>query len=210
MPSMQLTFLEEKDCLVILIDESPWKKVSKSLFQKEVASLQQCANVDELQKSFSLLENRLAKRYAIRLLSRQSLFFKSLQEKLLRKNFSKQAIEHALEFCQKLGAIKEESQSERFILNKMKKGYSLRFAKRALQEKTDITPPHVVSDEAAVIRSLLKKKFSLISWNNPKASLKVLQFFARRGFPIDMILEEIKVFSQNCLEKSDEKNRDSD
>lgn len=185
---MSLNIIETSSLwLTIVIDENPWKTVSKSLFQKQLSSLIYQGDLKALEAAFLALECKVAKSYAVYLLSKKAYFSLELIKKLKSKKISEEAAREALSFLKKKALLKEEPLIESFIKKKMEKGYSASFAKRALKEKAGLSiesPSYL--DESVIIKKLYEKKFKGKELNT-QGKQRVFQFFLRRGFHYETI-----------------------
>ncbi len=135
---------------------------------------------------------------ALRLLAHHGRSEAELKEKLHRKGFAEKDTEKALQRCRELGYLDDV----RFAAERAR--YLLRYGKavgsrvlmdlkgRGIAEETALTAVMEAEDEfnpEEVLKDLAAKRFPHFRYDgaDPKEKRRVIQFFQRRGFPLDMI-----------------------
>lgn len=185
--------------LSILVEQKEWKTVPRSLFANVLTPILHCKSVEELEERFQTLEEPIAKRYAVFLLSKKAYPSVVLRKKLKEKGFSDKSVDITMQYCKKLGALNDEQLLTSFLEKKLTKGYSLYLAKQmasfrfgtAIEGNFD----RLKSLENASARKLFNKHFSKFLTKNPKNLQKMINFFLRRGYTRDFIadlLQEIQ------------------
>lgn len=186
---MKLTWLiktEDPRFLLLSLDESPWKEVQKSLFWPHLNVFKGANSLEEFEERFSILEAKLCKLAAFRLLSIKGRFSQELRQKLFLKNFSEQAIEFALKECQRLGYLNDTQAKEGLIRKLQRKGYGSRIIAAKLKASGAEDPQEMFEESQSFLLQLLKKKYQRV----PRE--KAIQALLRRGFEYGSILDALK------------------
>lgn len=188
--------IKERDPRVLLLfwKGTLWKEVRKHLFFKMVSSLPK--NLEE--KAFFLRfqeeEERLARSYAIRLLSQRSLLSKVLEEKLRLQGISEPVIQKVSSLCQQKGYINDSQEIKRLAAKEAKKGFGKKAILFKLSRKKGVDKailqeclPSALSEELQ-LKEVFEKEKKKIDCKNPVARQKLLMKLARRGFSFDAVL----------------------
>ncbi len=173
----------------IYFEGSLWKKSHKSILSKVDRSFYQLTSLQEAEVAFFVIEEKAAKEIAIKSLSLKSLFSSELEDKLLKKGFSLEAVEKALDFCRKMGALDDKTLAERKVLGDLSKGrgVSLAFYKLKKLVNRDVILLELENtdrlEKESIVRYLKKKKIDQYSESfTREVQAKVFSSLLRRGF----------------------------
>lgn len=175
---------EDAARILLFWGDLPWKKLYKSLFFNRLRCLFSASSLEEAEKSFQELEEKVAKSFAVKTLGRKALFSKELMQKMQEKGFSAQAIESALVFSQKIGALQDRELFEQKVRREFQKGKGLFYVKakwsRSIeQEEKWSIPEQEVWEREAALRLVAKQKHRK----------DLFLFLLRRGFRREIIEE---------------------
>jgi regulatory protein len=173
---------EDPKFLILMINNTFWKEVYKSLFQKHLSQLRRSLSLEE---NFALLEQKICKAEAFRLLGLRGRCSKELKEKLLLKKFSQEAIDVALQECQHFGFLNDEEEQILFVSRLQKKGYGKALIAAKVRARGMVFSGNLPEDQVSVICQLLQKKYQ----NTPKE--KVIAALCRRGFDYSTIIDAL-------------------
>lgn len=186
-------YKEDSRFILLIKKEEPWKLIYKSLFFKHLSDLRKECSCEGLEERFFFLEKKLCKAEALRLLSLKGRLKKELEQKLLLKKFSKEAIHQAVAECERLGFLNEEQENENLARRLQKKGYGSLLIAAKMREKGGVFNANLVEDPMTVIQKLLEKKYK----NSSRE--KVIASLCRRGFDYHTILDALN--SQDFYKK---------
>ena len=181
----------------IYLNDSLWKSVSKSLFANMLRGISSGLSEGEFKRVFFEKEEKLALHYSLQLLSKRSLFISELKLKLQTKGFSFKAIEAAISYCNKIGALSEDRKLKYLIEKAVEKGKGEMFIRAMLRKyqieegKIDECFAELALDPKVAIAKLLQKKLKKYSMKNPLEKKKIITFLQRRGFQLDDIFSAI-------------------
>lgn len=201
---------ENQRFLVILIDESPWKRIFKSLVLKDLDSLKVCKSHSELWQRWDKIEQKAAFAKIYQLLAGRSYFSSELKKKMSELGLSLKVIEEAIAECKRLGYIQDEEQTRAFIRKEMRKGCGLRLiicklnalgvpnAKQILESfiRENDTKPILQ------IHTLLQKRFRAASLLDEKQKRRAILMLQRRGFDLESIFDALKNYQEKNNEVS--------
>lgn len=190
-------------CWVFSIEGSPVVKVRKGVGTKAfITELLQQAKLQSDESVLDFVLFRLARSYALKLLSRQAYHSQTLQRKLKQAGFSLMACEKALCFLQEKGYLDDES----FLAGRVKSWTSSGKSKRdiafRLQKMGVRTFASIHEDESLSI--CLNKKYP--KWpellQDRKSKAKLVAALMRRGFSYEVIFSYFAKNVDNlaCLE----------
>lgn len=175
--------------LQIIVDEEPWKEIDKYLFVRDLSSLRRAKDKKELQELFTLIEEKAAKKEALRLLAQRSHFAEELFKKIQSKGLSSTAIQTALIYCQKLGYLNEQDKTASFVEREKRKGMGPKLIALKLKAKgVKTTVAQGTDEQLTAIKKLIEKRYA------NKEKHKVYQALMRRGFDDEAIRESLKYF----------------
>jgi SOS response regulatory protein OraA/RecX len=169
---------------VLTWEEDPWKKVYKSLFLGKLRSLFSAENLQDADRIFLELEEKISKSFAVNSLSKRPLLGVELLKKLRERGISELTAHKTLAFCQKIGAIQDQELLELRIARELAKGHGLRY----IQAKWKLTLNGAEKKEA--------EKDALIKFLNKKGKKQknLYQILLRRGFCLETIQEVLRDF----------------
>jgi regulatory protein len=154
-------------------------------------------------------EQSIIAKKAADLLAKRPHFRRELELKLLKKNYSEEAIKEVLDNFEKRSYLDDRSCAFLYIEELRRKRFGKyeiirRLIARGVKESTakEITSTiSLENDEREHIRYLLnKRKFNL---KDPKGLKKALDFFIRRGFTSSIIREIFRSAGSGGLEGED-------
>lgn len=173
---------EDPKFLILTINGVFWKEVYKSFFQRHLPNLKHAPNLEE---SFILLEYKLCKIEAFRLLAVKGRFRKELEEKLFLKKFSEGAVFAAVQECQRLGAINDEEEGALLVRRLQKKGYGKAIIVAKMRSKGVSFSADLMESQVPIICQLLEKKY------RKHTREKTIAALCRRGFDYATIIDAL-------------------
>lgn len=177
---------ENSRFVLLTIDDGPWRKVYGPLFSKHLTQLKSCENLEELEKRFSLIEEKIIWQECLRLLSLKSRLCSEMKKKLSLKEFSALAIQKAIDRCIQAGYLDDLEEIRRLAQREMRRGYGPRWIVAKLRTKGHI-PDHFIQEmekeQIASLQVFLKKRPSLLSMDTQK----LFRVLLRRGFDMQTI-----------------------
>lgn len=197
---MILTWQEEKEQLLLLIDDEEWLFVDKKLFKRKLPLLRACQSREDLERLFHKIEAELAKGYAFRLLAMRSFPTEQLRQKLQRKHFRDETIAALLDECTQLGYLNDTEVAARFVQQQIQKGRGPHFIRQELLKKgfsPELVEEHLETlfpedRQREALETLLRTKFSRSSFDDSKELRKVFASLVRLGFPQRLIRESLQ------------------
>jgi SOS response regulatory protein OraA/RecX len=166
-----------------------WKRIYKTFFIRKLNPLLRAGSLEELEKAFIILEEKIAKDQSIRWLSKRALFSLDLKKKLEEKGFSSFATQQALAYCQKIGALKDEELIDAKIRKELRSGKGLYYIqkkwKNSLQEEDREVEWYSLERqklEKEAIIQFLQKKGKVWNVLDRKEKSALVVFLLRRGF----------------------------
>jgi SOS response regulatory protein OraA/RecX len=194
---MGLTFQVKKNqpqVLVLLWDGELWKEVSKSLFLSDLKKIANEENWEKFLSSFQLLEEKIAKKYAIALLAKKAYLSSALHTKLVAKGLSSQAAKVATDWCVQKGYLNDEQAIARLIAKEQRKGLAAKaiYLKLRQHKKLDAQvlrqglEQAAISDEAA-LEQWLKRHAKKIDQQDALSRKKLMAKLIRLGFSAEHV-----------------------
>ena len=183
--------------LEIYLQDILWKSVSKVLFSNMLRGISLNLSEMEFKRVFFEKEEKLALHYSLQLLSKRSLFISELKGKLQSKGFSSKAIDAAISYCQKIGALSEDRKLKYLVEKAVEKGKGEMFIRAYLRKyqieesRIDECFAELSIDPKVAIRKLLEKKLKKYSMKDPLQKKKMIHFLQRRGFQLEDIFSAI-------------------
>lgn len=132
------------------------------------------------------MKEKNAKSTALWLLSIKNRSLLELRKKLSLKGFSIEEVDEAIEACQRMGYLSDESEAKRRTERLARKGYGPQMIRLKLRQAGLDIPKEVNIDQVAQIKELLKKT----TWKRKTESQKIAAL-QRRGFSGEAIREVI-------------------
>ncbi len=175
---------EESQCLILVWEGVPWRRVDRKLFVKHLRSLSSHTTMASLEEGFYALEEKVAKALAIKWLSHKALFSEELSARLEKKAISKPVRDQVLIFCQHLGALRDAERLEMLVARAIEKGYGpLWIANKwkILQKDWESIFAKYMPQQEEAIRKLVRKRKATDS------KQKLIRFLQQRGYRRDQI-----------------------
>lgn len=191
--------------VTICVDGSPWRKVYKSLFYKELMNLLNKCEKGAFFFEFEVLEKKLSRSFAIKVLATRSLFSGELKKKLMERGISPEIAEITVAYCVEKGFIDDLRQQEQFIESARRKGFGNRGILHLLKQKNRTDDfqvlPLLSSDESEkeALRRLIDKLSRRGDLRDPGIKRKLIAKLLRRGFSFDLVAlcinEQLAIYS---------------
>ncbi|MCX6990610.1 MAG: regulatory protein RecX [Chlamydiae bacterium] len=189
--------INDPSVLEIHLQDILWRSVSKSLFSSMLRGISLEISEGEFKRIFSENEQKIALNYTLQLLSKRSLFISELKLKLQSKGFSSKAIDAAISYSQKIGALSEDRKLKYLVEKAAEKGKGEMFIRAMLRKyqieesKIDECFAELSLDPKVAIGKLLEKKLKKYSMKDTLQKKKMIHFLQRRGFQLDDIFSVI-------------------
>lgn len=188
---------EDPKTLILYWDGEIWKNISKSLFINELKKLPQEMPWEEFKILFSVLEEKIAKNYALYLLSKRSLLSSELKSKLLEKGISSDCAKKTIATSLEKGYLNDENEIERLFARELKKGRSAKAAYFKIKQKAgnaDLRKCYeqALASERETLQRWLEKNKRKIKRADPKELRKWSAKLCRQGFNVEMVLRELE------------------
>ena len=141
-----------------------------------------------------------ARDYAFLLLKFRLRSRKELYERLKRKKFTEEIIKQTLDFLESKGFIDDSNFAKAWIASRIKRPLGLRRLRQELKIKgineaiidTKIGEIKNNYNEADVVRKIAEEKFNKLKGVEPrKAKKRIYDYFMRRGFSPDVVIDII-------------------
>lgn len=198
---MALTFEFKDNRLLLHWEGKLWREVSKPLFLKDLNKFPPNLPWEEFLKSFTALEEKLAKKEAITLLSKRPYLSSALRDKLESKGICAQAAQQAIDYCQEKGYLNDQAEVARLITKEQRKGigakaiyFKLKHTKKIDARQLQQELAHTELSEKEALEKWLQKNSRKIARHDPLARKKLLAKLIRRGFSVDLVLNALKEF----------------
>lgn len=188
---------EDPRTLILYWDEEIWRKVCKSLFINELIKFPRDLQWEDFYSRFTLVEEKISKRYAVFLLAKRNLLSSELEAKLLVKGFSSNSIKAAILYCVEKGYLDDAQEVSRLFAKEIRKGHSSKAAYFKLKQKKidDSQLRHHLEQAALIDKQNLKKWLikhaSKVKRDDPKEMKKLAAKLCRRGFSMELVLQEL-------------------
>ena len=184
--------------LILYWEEEAWRCVYKPLFISGLRKISPDLSWEEFLIQFTALEQRVAKRYVIWLLSRRIYLSSDLTAKLISKGFSPAIAEEIVAFCQAKGYLDDSQEIARLIAKEQRKGLAARAIYYKLKAKKGINETllrqlleKVTSSDQGALKLWLEKHAKKVNCNDPKERNKMIAKLCRRGFSPEMVFKEL-------------------
>ena len=188
---------EDPRTLILYWNDEIWRNVCKSLFINELRRFPRDLQWEDFCSRFTLVEEKISKRYAVFLLAKRNLLSAELKAKLLAKGFSSNAIKAAIQYCVEKGCLDDAQEVSRLVTKEIRRGYSSKAVYFKLkQKKVDESQLRYHLKQAALedrqnLKKWLVKHASKIKRDDPKEMKKLAAKLCRRGFSIELVLQEL-------------------
>ena len=197
---LSLEFKKDNPKVLSLLWEGKlWRDVPKYLFFNELRRLPDQQNWEEFVSHFNLLEEKIAKRQAIALLSKRGYLSSDLESKLLSKGLSPRASKAAVFYCQEKGFVNDTQEIARLISREQKKGLGTKAIYFKLKQKKKIDEQQLrrglneteISEKEALEKWLVKNA-KKVKWNEPLEMRKLMAKLMRRGFSGELVFNLLR------------------
>lgn len=194
--------LEIKDddpkTILLLWEGVPWRRVSRSLFFPELKKLPSKLTWEAFFEHFTLIEEKVGRRYACFLLSRKALFSGDLQQRLVSKGISLLTAQAVVGFCQERGYVNDVNEITRLVAKELKKGRSNKavFFKLKTKKGVDaaLLQEHLQSfSESDALQKWLQKNLRKVDLHDPHERRKLIAKLCRKGFSLETIFKELGI-----------------
>lgn len=184
--------------LIISWDNEKWREVSKSLFFKDLLKLPSHLSWEEFIERFKQIEQAIAHRCAIELLSKRAYLAADLEAKLLSKGISPEVAQGAVQQCSAKGFVNDSEQILRLIAKELRKGLSAKaiFFKLKTKKAVDEGLLRQLLKSAApsdreTLHQWLKKNARKIPHGDPTAIRKLMGKLCRMGFSPESVFDAL-------------------
>lgn len=192
---------EDPKVILLLWDGEVWREMSKSLFFNDLRKFPSGLGWEAFLERFSLLEEKIAKRYSLYLLSQRAFLSSELEQKLTSKGISLDTVKGMIQYCFEKGFLDDRQEIARLVAKELRKGLSAKavlfklrskkrldenFLRQALQEAS-------VSD-ADILNKWLEKNAKKINRDDPLERRKLMAKLCRKGFSSELVFN---VFGDN-------------
>ncbi len=186
---MSLHYKIEEKKVFLYWGEDLIQQIDKTLIFQELSKLSKASSREQCLELLAEVEKKIAIRLAGKLLSGKAYLSHVLQAKLERRGLSVQACLEAVRWGVHHGFIKDTEQTERWIMQRLKKGYGLNLIayemqRQGMQSQVLIQKKDEFLKEEKKIATALYEKWKKHYEKDPKGRLKVLMKMRRRGFSI--------------------------
>lgn len=135
-----------------------------------------------------------ARDYAVKILTIHDRSEKELTDKLLKKGYSEEDTEEAVEFCKEYGYIDDERYAAHFVhdASEIKKFGAVRIRNelrmKGIAPETIEEAMLALENEEEILNSEMKRRFDGADFSDPKVKNRIVGYFARRGFSVNDII----------------------
>lgn len=196
--SLELRLKKEDPKVVFLLWEGEvWKEVSKLLFFNELKKIPSDVDWGSFLERFSLVEEKVGKRYALYLLSQRALLSSELEDKLLSKGVSSIVAKAIARDCIEKGFLDDRQEVGRLVAKELKKGQSAKAVFFKLRSKKRIDESllrehlEASSSDADVLQKWLAKHAQKIDRNDPQEMRKWAAKLCRKGFSPELVFKTL-------------------
>ncbi len=176
-----------------------WRELSKSLFFNELRKIPRDLSRDDFLKHFSLLEEKIGKRYSVYLLSQRAFLSSDLEAKLLAKGFSPGAAKAVIEYCTEKGFLDDSQEIARLVAKELKKGQSakavffkLKAKKRIDEQQLRCHLQQAAPSDSDALQAWLKKNAKKIKGDDPLEIKKLMAKLCRKGFSYEAVFKAFR------------------
>lgn len=188
-----------RSVLTIFLDGEPWREVHAGIFGKKPGLPSTCQSEEAFEELFAKMEVQMAKRYALKRLSLQSLLSDTLARSLKEKLVSRQAVDAVIGELNTLGWLNDKEWTASFVRGQSSRKVGPRAIARKLASKgvrgerleTALAEAWDEGDQGEQIASLLKGKYRTRDLSDFKERQKVIASLVRRGFELPVILSTL-------------------
>lgn len=168
--------------LTLLWENEVWKKVYKYLFFRKLKPLFSAKTLKDAEVLFEEIEEKVAKPFAIKCLSKKALLESELAQKMKEKGISSKTSMKVIAFCRDFGVLSDQQTLENRVERELRRGKGLMYAKAKWQRSGDI-------EWGSTEKRELEKKAALAIVQKYKKKPDLFLFLRRRGFRSEIIQE---------------------
>jgi len=184
--------------LILLWKGERWREVSRSLFFNDLKNIPPGLSWEEFFARFTALEEKIAHRYAIYLLSQRNYLSGVLEAKLIGKGIGPDTAKQAVAICLAKGYVNDAQEVQRLFAKEAKRGQSAKAAYFKLKQTKGISDAELRQHfqeaqmtDAQNLQQWLKKNASKIRRDDPKEMRKLAAKLCRRGFSFELVQQEL-------------------
>lgn len=188
----------DRKILSILWDGTLWRELPKALFFSELKKIPQTVEWGEFLKQFKALEEKVARKEALILLSKRSYLSSDLEAKLISKALSEAASHAAIAFCREKGYLNDAQEIARLITKEQKKGLGPKAIFFKLKQKKRINDHQLLHglgqtelSEKQALEKWLEKNSRKIKRSDHLEMRKLMAKLIRRGFSAEVVFSTL-------------------
>lgn len=186
---------DRRSLLTIFVDDDPWRNIHTSIFGTRPTLPKNCLLIDEFSKSFTALEYKQAKNYAIRRLSQMNLPSAKLAKSLKERLVSEPTITLLIQNLSEEGFINDQEWVNSFVRvqSQRKMGpraIAMKLASKGMaSEQADEILRESLTDEKQreSIKQLLASRYRTRDLKDFHEKRKVIASLLRRGYDYSLV-----------------------
>jgi len=189
---------EDPKAILLVWEGDVWRRLSKSLFFNELNKFPAGLLWEDFLERFSLLEEKIGKRYSLYLLSQRAMLSSELEEKLISKGITPSVAKGVVQYCSEKGFLNDEQEVARLVAKELRKGHSakavlfkLRAKKRLDETLLQGALQEASSSDADVLQKWLVKNAKKITRDDPLAMRKLMAKLCRKGFSPELVFKTL-------------------
>ncbi|MEC7839932.1 MAG: regulatory protein RecX [Chlamydiota bacterium] len=190
---------EQKDIIVIYVDEEPWREIHRYIFRKAPSFPESIQSMEELEEYFNLQEFKLAKNYALRKLTKRSYVSMELIRQLKKVLVTDDCVNHIIDKCVEYGFIDDNQWVQNFIRREVRSKHGTALIKQKLRQKgvddelieSGFNSLDTEGEQREQITRLLRTRFRARNLLDFKEREKTIGALVRRGYEVNLIREVI-------------------
>ncbi len=188
---------------IVNVDGNFWRNIHRSIFGKNPKLPKNCANLKELEIQFAELEYKKARHFTLILLGRGNIPSAQIRRKLQDRFISTEAIEKILEECQKNKYSDDNSWTEFFVKQAVKKNKGPQWIELKLRAKgidstliqNSLTKFCTPDSQKENLQTLIEKKAKSLDMKSLGAKRKLAASLIRQGYPIQDVISSLEEIS---------------
>lgn len=189
---------EDPKMFLLLWEGTPWRKLSKSLFFNDLRKFPADLTWKGFLEHFSVLEEKIGKRYSLYLLSQRAFLSSELEEKLISKGISEDVAKRIIQYYREKGFLDDDQEVARLVAKELRKGRSAKavFFKLRAKKRIDETLlrkhlQETPSSDADVLQKWLHKNAAKIDRDDPLKMRKLMAKLCRKGFSHELVFKAL-------------------
>jgi SOS response regulatory protein OraA/RecX len=186
--------------LILLWEGEKWREVYKSLFFSDLVKFPSGLPWEEFTVRFTAIEEKVARRYAISLLSKRSYLSSVLEAKLMAKGIGSETAKRVVAACSEKGYLDDAQEVERLFAKETRRGLSARVAYFKLKQSKKLSDAQLrqhfqqaQNNDVQNLQRWLKKNAAKIRQDDPKEMRKLAAKLCRRGFSMELVFKELLI-----------------